>query len=143
MEYGSPYPKLVSGRVWHLLHVWAEWRTNKGVARSLPMPEECGRNVKRGDVWAFERVGAVMEPHTTRPPEPGTLDVFNQVMMDLPKIFQVYLAAAVERQGEPWLTGKSWREWMKTRKLKPRGLRSRMKKAVVGLQEAARKRGVG
>lgn len=77
----NPYPNVVSNRVWHLLFVWAEWRSVRSCPRSPRPPEAAFR-------WRVKQGAVIGEPgiclaSSTAPKDPGVMDVFNQAMVDL------------------------------------------------------------
>jgi hypothetical protein len=137
----NPYPDIVSDRVWFLLHAWAEWRSTRSVPRALPMPEETGRYRLEGGRLVYEPA-ICLEPPSTKPPEPGVMETFNQCMMDLAEDRRAYLVAVVERQAEPWLSGEEWRTWFRNLGLSKRDFQRLLKDALRALSEKAGQRGL-
>lgn len=106
------------------------------------MPEETGKcHIKNGFV-IFEPAGAVLQPHSTKPPEPGVMEIFNQCMLDIEEPHRVCLVAVVERQAQPWLRGADWESLFQRLGMSKKDFRRRLRAALKSLSLSAGQRGL-
>jgi len=137
----NPYPAIISDRVWQLLHKWAEWRSCKGTARAARMPEETGRWRMRAGRLVYEPA-ICLQPTSTKPPEPGVMEIFNQCMVDIGEPHRVCLVAVVERQAQPWLKGEAWESLFQRLGMSKKDFRRRLRAALEALGANAGQKGL-